>query len=107
MVVVDLCYLDFKYKNKNKMGKKLFDNYSLLHFAVGVVMYFWSVPLIVAFIASEIFEWAENTSIGMNFINNYITFWPGGKPYPDSMINRVGDTISLVVGWIVSYYVSN
>lgn len=37
-------------------------------------------------------------------INRYITFWPGGKPYPDTIINNVGDTIGAIFGWLSAYY---
>ena len=66
------------------MGKKLLDQYSYLHFAVGIVIYFW----------------------GIN-INNYIKFWPGGKPKSDSLLNMTGDTIAGMLGWISAYYIDN
>jgi hypothetical protein len=40
----------------------------------------------------------------MNIINKYILFWPGGKPKSDSIINSVGDTIGVILGWISAYY---
>ncbi len=42
--------------------------------------------------------------MGMKFINQ-ISGWPGGKPYADSFINNVGDTIGFVLGWIVAKWV--
>ena len=42
--------------------------------------------------------------MGMNIINKYITFWPGGKPRADTIINSFGDTIGAVIGWISAYY---
>ena len=86
------------------MGKQLFDQYTLLHFAVGVVFYFWDISLFQSFVAHSIFEFAENTPMGMKFINQ-ISGWPGGKPYADSFINNVGDTIGFVLGWIVAKWV--
>jgi hypothetical protein len=35
----------------------------------------------------------------MQFINNNITFWPGGKPAADSVINSIGDILSSIIGW--------
>lgn len=42
--------------------------------------------------------------MGMNFINNYIVFWPGGKPKPDTIRNIIGDTFGTIIGWLSSYY---
>jgi hypothetical protein len=84
------------------MGNTLFDQYSLLHFSVGVVAYFWSVSFSMIMIIHILFETIENTQCGMNFINTYIPFWPGGKTHADSCLNRVGDTVFSGLGWIVA-----
>jgi hypothetical protein len=85
------------------MGYLLFDQYSLLHFAVGVIAYFWGFSLLSSFILHTVFEWIENTDQGIFFINYHLkNIWPGGKPAADNGINIIGDTISFVVGWILS-----
>ena len=89
------------------MGSKFIDQYSLLHFAVGIVVYFWDIPLLTWFVLHTMFELVENTSQGIYFINNYITLWPGGKPKPDSIVNSIGDTIFSILGWIIAYYTDN
>ena len=89
------------------MGKKLLDQYSYLHFAVGIVIYFWGINLKNWFILHVIFEIVENSNLGMNLINNYIKFWPGGKPKSDSLLNMTGDTIAGMLGWISAYYIDN
>lgn len=89
------------------MGKKLLDQYSYLHFAVGIVIYFWGINLKNWFIIHIIFEIVENSNLGMNFINNYIKIWPGGKPKSDSLLNMTGDTIAAMLGWISAYYIDN
>ena len=76
------------------MGQFLFDQYSLLHFAMGVVNYFWGAKPLTWLVSHALFELAENTEPGMAFINKYITFWPGGKPEADSWMNILGDNIS-------------
>ena len=91
----------------NIMGKQFIDNYTYLHFAVGIVAYFWNISLLNWFILHSIFEYLENTKIGMNFINKNITFWPGGKLYPVSIINNIGDTCGAMIGWISAYYINN
>lgn len=88
------------------MGINLVDQYSLLHFAVGVICYFWGISLTNTFILHVIFELSENTQIGMRIINTlFKNVWPGGKPYADSGINSVGDTLATVFGWLVARYV--
>ena len=80
------------------------DQYSLLHLAVGIVVYFWDISLLSWFVLHTMFELIENTQQGIYFINNYITWWPGGKPRPDSIINSIGDTMFSLLGWVIAYY---
>ena len=86
------------------MGYQYFDQYTYLHFALGVVVYFWHISLINWVILHTIFEFLENTQMGMNIINKYIVFWPGGKPASDSIINNIGDTFGAILGWLSAYY---
>ena len=86
------------------MGIHIFDQYSYLHFAVGVIAYFWDTGLKTLLIVHILFEFLENTPLGMYIINNYMPFWPGGKPKADSIINQMGDTIASVIGWLSAYY---
>lgn len=81
------------------MGKYLIDQYTLLHFAVGIIAYYWNISVWLILILHILFEYSENTQTGMSFINNYITMWPGGKPSADTFINSLGDTIATVLGW--------
>ncbi len=82
------------------MGQRLLDQYSLLHYAVGVVAYFWGFGFISAIVLHTIFEWAENTPTGIRFINDRLHgIWPGGKPKTDTLTNCVGDTITFGLGW--------
>ena len=86
------------------MGLRIFDQYSLLHFAAGIVAYFWSISLFITIVIHILFEFIENTSIGMDIINTYfIGLWPGGKTHPDSLLNRVSDTIFTGLGWLAAY----
>jgi hypothetical protein len=82
------------------MGLLLFDQYTYLHFASGIVAYFWGVSIFWWFIFHTIFELLENSQPGMWVINNLITMWPGGKPMADSLINMIGDTIGSIIGWL-------
>ena len=86
------------------MGYKLFDQFTYLHFAVGIIFYFWNISLLNSIILHTIFEFIENTTFGMNLINKYIIFWPGGKSSSDSFINIIGDTLGVIIGWLSAYY---
>jgi hypothetical protein len=81
------------------MGVYLFDQYSLLHFAGGVLAYFWGSPPLYFLFSHAIFELIENTDAGMHFINTYLWFWPGGKPKPDTLMNMLGDNIAAQAGY--------
>jgi hypothetical protein len=85
------------------MGQRFFDQYSLLHFATGVLAYFWGFSFVMSFVAHTLFEIIENTPMGVEFINKKLAgIWPGGKPAPDGLTNIVGDTVFFVIGWIAS-----
>ena len=84
------------------MGKQILDQFSLLHAAVGVVAYFWGVPFWLALGLHFVFEIVENTAWGMSFINNWLTLWPGGKPYADSIVNLISDNVTFAGGWLVA-----
>jgi len=86
------------------MGTHIIDQYSLLHFAVGIIVYFWGIKFWVWFWIHLLFELIENTNIGIMFINKYITIWPGGKPHPDTFINSFGDQLFSGLGWLVAYF---
>ena len=89
------------------MGKTIFDQYTLLHFGVGIVVYFWNFTFLGWLILHTLFEIIENTQIGMYVINRYITWWPGGKDYADAPINSlVGDNIGAILGWLLAYVVA-
>jgi len=45
--------------------------------------------------------------MGMNIINTYFTMWPGGKPYPDNLLNQVSDVVFSVIGWLAAYYLDS
>lgn len=86
------------------MGVSFFDQYSILHLAVGVIAYFWSVSFFVLILLHSIFEYIENTRQGMDLINTYAKrWWPGGKTHPDYLINKISDTLFCGLGWIISY----
>jgi len=86
------------------MGLKFFDQYMYLHLATGIISYFWGLSLTNWIIIHTLFEILENTDTGVYTINKYFTFWPGGKPHPDSIINIIGDSFGAILGWISAYF---
>ena len=86
------------------MGYLFADQYSLLHFSVGSIAYFWNIPFIIALVGHFIFEMLENTKLGMRLINRYIIHkgyfsWPGGKNKADNSLNILGDNFFFAAGW--------
>ncbi len=90
------------------MGGQLLDQFTYLHFASGIVAYFWGFSLTTFIMLHIVFEIAENHPLGMKFINRYLPIWPGSKPQSDTLLNSVGDTLGGIVGWVtaraVDYY---
>lgn len=84
------------------MGQKFMDQFSLLHFAVGVIAQFWGVDLGWFIVIHTIFEALENTEYVMRFTRHF-HYWPGGKPLADSFLNMVGDTFFSILGWVCAY----
>lgn len=84
------------------MGSNAIDQYSLLHFAVGIVAYFWGFSWQLLLVLHILFELVENTPQGMYFITTYISLWPGGKSKADSSINMISDIVVSIVGWYVA-----
>jgi hypothetical protein len=91
------------------MGQSFLDQYSLLHAAVGVLAYFWNIPLWIGTVVHILFEYAENTNWGIGIINRYmiepgIFGWPGDKRRADTLLNMTGDTVTFVLGWVASWW---
>jgi hypothetical protein len=68
------------------MGKTFVDTYSLLHFATGIVAYYFGIPLIWWIILHAVFEILENSPEGVYFINS------------------LGDEVFAVLGWLLPYF---
>lgn len=82
------------------MGLLLMDQYTYLHFASGIIAYFWGVGFWIWMLAHVLFEAAENTPLGMELINRLLKgWWPGGKPSADGSWNILGDNVGAAIGW--------
>lgn len=82
------------------------DQFTYLHFAVGIIFYFWGFSLKTWFILHTLYEIGETTPFGSNIINKYFGhIWPGGgKHKAEPIINGIGDTIGSILGWLSAYY---
>jgi hypothetical protein len=89
------------------MGKSFIDQFSYLHIASGIVAYFWGLSFRQWMILHLAFEFIENTPIGVRFIDNYVPLWPGGKRYPDTLVNTVGDNVFAGAGWLSAWYIDH
>lgn len=88
------------------MGLYFTDKYSLLHVAVGIVVYYWNMSFVAWFVIHLLFEYVENTVYGMKIINRF-SYWPGGKDHADSFINSMGDHFYALVGWVIAHIICN
>ena len=80
------------------------DQYSLFHVAIGIVMYFWSLPFLSFILFNLALEYAETTSIGSNLKHTYLQgWWPGGKSVPTTFLARLSDVMSMAIGIALSY----
>ena len=88
------------------MGGRFLDQYTYLHFAVGIIFYFWGISLKSWLIIHTLYEIGETTKFGTYIINTYFgNIWPGGgKHISEPIINGVGDTLGGVIGWVSAYY---
>lgn len=84
------------------MGIYFTDKFSLLHFASGIIAYYWNISLIKWFIIHLVFELTENREKIVKYIDK-IPLWPGGKKKPDTAINSIGDQFYSILGWLFTH----
>ena len=81
------------------MDQPLFDQYSLIHFAVGVLLFFARISFVLATLTHATISLLYNNETGYEAIRRFAFWWPGSKR-PDSAFNIVGDNISFMSGWL-------
>ena len=89
------------------MENRLLDQYTYLHFAVGIIVYFWGLSFTSWFIIHSLYEYIEITQLGTYIINKYFSFiWPGGGKHKAETFfyNGFGDTTGAIIGWLSAYY---
>ena len=98
----DLYYIQYILDIIVYMGTQFTDKFSLLHFASGIIAYYWGISVLTWFLIHLIYEYIENTVYGMKLINK-ITLWPGGKECADTFVNSMGDQFYSLLGWIFTF----
>lgn len=91
------------------MSRVFTDEFSLLHFATGIIAYFSGLSLINWFIIHATFELLEDTQTGVRIINKIFgKIWPGGgKRIADSFVNsELGDNFYALLGWVFAKKIS-
>lgn len=83
------------------MGYQIIDQYSLLHFSVGIIGYFLGIKFELWLLINILFEIIENSNIGIKVINK-IHIWPGGKKSSDTLINSASDIVFAMLGWWIA-----
>jgi len=86
------------------MGLYFADEYSLLHFASGVIAQFLGLSFWQWFFLHIIFEIVENSDMGLKMSKKLSFILPGVKYEKDSLLNMVGDQFFAVLGWLASFY---
>lgn len=79
----------------------LFDKFSLLNGAVGVLVYYAKISFLLATLAHAAISLLYSSEGGYSFIKKYASWWPGNKR-PDSFYNVLGDNISFMSGWLLA-----
>lgn len=83
------------------MGELFTDNFSILHFATGIIFYYFGISFSQSFVIHLLFEALENQNFAMDIISK-TGWWPGGKDKADSVLNSIGDQFYFSIGWILA-----
>lgn len=90
------------------MGHQIFDQFSSLHFAMGVIAYFFGLTFWQWFFLHLLFELIQNGSKYYGYINIDVglpILQPPDTTGPDHLINSLGDQTFAMTGWILAYYI--
>ena len=92
-----------------RVSDPLFDQFTYLHFACGIITYFWGISFTNSILIHTLYEIFEVTPIGVHIINTYFgKLWPGGgKSLKEIEVNALGDTIGFIIGWVSAMALDN
>ena len=83
---------------------KIFDNYTYLHFAAGIIAYYWGFTLLEWTVFHLFLDIFERTDFGKKVLHFFIRIWPGRDDnLLESYYNVFGDSASAVLGWLSAY----
>lgn len=89
------------------MDQYAFDEYSLVHFSIGVLTYQSGFSFLTLAIVYSIFKIFSNVSLGMYVIDTYVTPLLGYKLFPESFKNIGMDLSACLLGWLTGYLALN
>lgn len=81
----------------------LLDKYAFLHFLAGMIVYALGFRMTTWFVAHSLFEFVQSTKQGQKIIDQ-LDFLSKNKDTPETMINKLGDHMMAVLGWLAAYY---
>ena len=76
------------------------DKYSLFHFSIGVIFYFFGIRLPFLILKYTIFAILKNTKNGIIFMDKYMKYWPDRKT--NDIIGSLINIVIAFIGWYSS-----
>ena len=89
------------------MDQYAFDEYSIVHFAIGVLTFQAGFSFVTLAIVYAIFKIFSNMSLGMYVIDTYVTPLLGYKLFPESFKNIGSDLGMCFLGWLIGFLTLN
>jgi hypothetical protein len=89
------------------MDQYAFDEYSIVHFAIGVLTFQAGFSFVTLAIIYAVFKIFSNISLGMYVIDKYFTRFIDYKLYPESFKNIGSDLGMCFLGWLFGFLALN
>ena len=87
---------------------KIFDRYTYLHFAAGIIAYYWGFTFVEWIVFHLFLDIFERTEFGKKVLQFFIRIWPGREQNVlESYYNVLGDSASAALGWGSAYLIDN
>ena len=83
---------------------KIVDRYTYLHFAAGIIAYYWGFTLIEWISVHIILDIFQRTELGKKVTKFILRIWPESPDLSsESYLNILGDSTFTVLGWCSAY----
>ena len=83
---------------------KIIDRNTYLHFAAGIIAYYWGFTLIEWIVVHILLDIFQRTEIGKKVTKFFLRIWPeSGDLTPESYLNILGDSTFTILGWCSAY----